>query len=382
MNGNLYRGLSRLELYELLWCEPAMAVAKQIGVSKTSLLRVCKRLRIPKPTKAQRRRLTRGEKVQRPALLSFGLLSVGASPEEEEWYFTLKPRTRRWLARAKVRSIAQVLQLELNFRIPTSVRREIGDFQYSEQIKGGFDPRTPLNRDERQMRLMNGGLLSGGMHPGRPWSFLSLGEVFDGWVLCARGGSIFLQGFNEIQQRGRDYIGDIPGFKDSYVPRIHRPKCWFGVLNRTGFERTGEDLNLSRAIFGLDYASLQSVLDAYERVTRSSEGSGALKITYAKSDSSCQISGKVIPARFPYIEIKDVASVGTKMSLEAFFDLLALLTSEGKKGGRMVRAFQESGVDPGVWSMIWARGDIRPWGSWSFERYIELKVRARQEKAA
>ena len=38
----------------------------------------------------------------------------------------------------------------------------------------------------------------------------------------------------------------------------------------------GEDLNLSRAIFGLDYASLQSVLDAYERVTRSSEGNGDL----------------------------------------------------------------------------------------------------------
>src|ERR1700737_501998 len=142
----------------LLWLKPAMAVAKQIGVSKTSLLRVCKRLRIPKPTKAQRRTLTRGEKVRSPALPSFGLTSVGASPEEEEWYFTLKPRTPRWLARAKVRSIAQVLQLELHSRIPTSVRREIGDFEYSEQIKGGFDPRTPLNRDERQMRLMNGGL--------------------------------------------------------------------------------------------------------------------------------------------------------------------------------------------------------------------------------
>ena len=359
-----------------------MAAAKQIGVSKTSLLRVCKELRIPKPTRAQRRRLTKGAKVRKPALLSFGLKSDGASPEEEKWYSTLKPRTRRWLARAKVGSIAQVLKVELHSRIPTSVRREIGDFQYSERIKGGFDPRTPLNLDERQGRLMNGGLLSGGMHPGEPWWFLSLGEVFDGWVLCARGGSIFLQGFNQIQQRGRDYIADITGFKESYVPRIHRPRCWFGVLDRTGFEKMGEDLNLSRAIFGLDYASLQSLLDAYERVTRSSEGSGALKIAYAKRDSPCQISGKVIPARFPYIEISDVASVGTKMSLEAFFNLLALLTSDGKKGGRMVRAFEESGIDPDVWSMIWVRGDIRPWGSWSFERYIELRVKSRLEKAA
>jgi hypothetical protein len=76
----------------------------------------------------------------------------------------------------------------------------------------------------------------------------------------------------------------------------------------------------------------------------------------------------------------DVASVGTKMSLEAFFDLLAMLTGDGKKGGRMVRAFEESGVDPGVWAMIWVRGDIRPWGSWTFERYIELKVRGWREK--
>jgi hypothetical protein len=381
-NGNLYRGLSRLELYELVWSKPATAVAKQIGVDKTSVLRVCKRLRIPKPTKAQRSRLARGEKARKPALPSFGLTSGGVSPEEEAWYFTLKPRTRRWLARAKVRSIEQVLQLELHSRIPTSVRRELGDFQYSEQIKGEFDPRTPLNRDDREKRLMHGGLLSGGMHPGEPWSFLSLGEVFDGWVLCARGGSIFLQGFNEIQQRGQDYIADITGFKESFIPRIHRPKCWFGGLTRTGFEKIAEDLALSRAIFGLDYASLQSVLYAYERVTRSSEGSGALKISYANQDSPCQISGKVIPARFPYIENMDVTSVGTKMSLEAFFDFLALLTGDGKKGGRMVRAFEEFGVDPSIWSMIWVRGDIRPWGSWSYARYMELKVRGWQEKAA
>jgi hypothetical protein len=47
----------------------------------------------------------------------------------------------------------------------------------------------------------------------------------------------------------------------------------------------------------------------------------------------------------------------------------------------MVRAFEESGVDPGVWSMIWVRG-VRPWRSWTFERYIELKVRGWREKEA
>lgn len=150
-------------------------------------------------------------------------------------------------------------------------------------------------------------------------------------------------------------------------------------LDSYWFRKDGRGFKSQSCIFGLDYASLQSVLDAYERVTRSTEKSGALKITYSKSDSRCQISGKVIPARFPHIEIVDVVSVGTKMSLQAFFDLLALLTGDGKKGGRMVRAFEESGVDPSVWSMIWVRGDIRPWGSW---RYIELKVEGWREKAA
>ena len=58
--------------------------------------------------------------------------------------------------------------------------------------------------------------------------------------------------------------------------RLERPHCWFRVLKPTGFEKMEEDLNLSREIFGLDYKSLQSVLDAYERVTRSSEKSGLL----------------------------------------------------------------------------------------------------------
>ena len=71
----------------------------------------------------------------------------------------------------------------------------------------------------------------------------------------------------------------------------------------------GEDVNLSRELFGLDYKSLQSLLDAYERVTRSSEKSGLLNITYSKQDSECDISGRLIPARFPCIEIVDI--VGT-----------------------------------------------------------------------
>jgi hypothetical protein len=98
------------------------------------------------------------------------------SPEEEKWYSTLNARTRRWLEKAKIESVPEVLQLELHSRIPRSVRRELGEFQYAEQIKGGFDPRRPLDAEEIRLRLMNGGLLSGGIHIGRTWPFSKFGS--------------------------------------------------------------------------------------------------------------------------------------------------------------------------------------------------------------
>jgi hypothetical protein len=79
--------------------------------------------------------------------------------------------------------------------------------------------------------------------------FLSLGHIRDGWVLCARRGSVFLRGL----EQERDYIANMIGFDKVYVPPIRRPQCWFAVLKPIGFEQMGEDLDLSREIFGLDY---------------------------------------------------------------------------------------------------------------------------------
>ena len=134
MDAKLYHGLSRRELYELLWSEPAYEVAKEIGVSVKALRSACTKLRIPKPTRPQRKILVEGGKVRKPILPSFGLKGTAASAEEERWYSTLNSRTRIWLARAKIGSIQQVLQSELNSRIPPIVRRELGQFQYAKQL--------------------------------------------------------------------------------------------------------------------------------------------------------------------------------------------------------------------------------------------------------
>jgi hypothetical protein len=253
-----------------------------------------------------------------------------ALQDERKLYSPLSARTRNWLAKSNIESVPEVLQLELHSKVPRAVRKELGAFQYAEQIKGGFDPRRPLNVDEIRSRLMNGGLLfrgTIGVRFGGPREFLSLGHIRDGWVLCARRGSVFLRGL----EQERDYIANMIGFDKVYVPPMRRPQCWFGVLKPIGFEQMGEDLDLSREIFGLDYGSLQAVLDAYERMTRSSEKSGLLKITYSKQDRECNVSRNLIPARFPYIEIRDVGYVGTDICLQAFFDLLALLPATGRR---------------------------------------------------
>jgi hypothetical protein len=370
MDAKLYHGLSRRELYELLWAKPASEVAKKIGVSVTALTSACRRLRIPKPTKAERRRLAEGRKVRRPALLSFGLKELAESAEEERWYSTLNSRTRTWLARAKMESLPQALQLELHSKIPPVIRRELGQFQYTEQLNAGIDPRGPLSSEGIQQRLTNGGLLFGGLRPGEPWAFLSLAYVRDGWVLCARRGAVFLRGF----EQEKDYMARLTGFEKVYVPPIRRPQCWFGVLQLTGFEKMEEDVDLSREIFGLDHRSLLSVLDAYERVTRSSEDRGVLRINYSKQDRACDLSGKLIPARFPSIEIGDVGPVGTTISLEGFYDVLAMLTGDGKTGTKMISALEEAGVDAAVWSMIRLRRDIWPWSPVTYRWYIDFKV--------
>jgi hypothetical protein len=170
-------------------------------VSVKALTSACAKLRIPRPTRAERSGSVEGGKIRKPALLSFGLKGPAESAEEERWYSTLNSRTRTWLASTKIGSMSQVLRLELDSKIPPIVRRELGQFQYGEQLNAGIDPRGPLSSEGIQQRLINGGLLFGGMRPDESWAFLSLRQVRDGWGLCARRGSVFLQFVDHLNTR-------------------------------------------------------------------------------------------------------------------------------------------------------------------------------------
>lgn len=60
--------LTRLELYELVWSQPATKLAQQLGVSDVWISKVCKKANIPKPPPGYWQALAVGKKVARPAL--------------------------------------------------------------------------------------------------------------------------------------------------------------------------------------------------------------------------------------------------------------------------------------------------------------------------
>ena len=62
------KNLTRSELYELVWAQPATTVAKQLEVSDVWISKVCKRANIPKPPPGYWQALAAGKLVRRPAL--------------------------------------------------------------------------------------------------------------------------------------------------------------------------------------------------------------------------------------------------------------------------------------------------------------------------
>jgi hypothetical protein len=60
--------LTRLELYELVWTQPATKLSKQFGVSDVWISKVCKQANIPKPPPGYWRAIEAGKKIARPAL--------------------------------------------------------------------------------------------------------------------------------------------------------------------------------------------------------------------------------------------------------------------------------------------------------------------------
>ncbi len=60
--------LSRDELYRLVWEKPATQVAKDLGVSGSIITRICRQLRVPKPTLGYWAKAAHGHKVRKPPL--------------------------------------------------------------------------------------------------------------------------------------------------------------------------------------------------------------------------------------------------------------------------------------------------------------------------
>lgn len=62
------QNLTRSQLYELVWAQPATMIAKHLGVSDVWISKVCKRANIPKPPPGYWRAIAVGKAVKRPAL--------------------------------------------------------------------------------------------------------------------------------------------------------------------------------------------------------------------------------------------------------------------------------------------------------------------------
>jgi hypothetical protein len=60
--------VSRETLYEQVWSEPMLSLAKKYNVSSSYLARVCTRLNVPRPARGYWAKLAHGKPVHKPAL--------------------------------------------------------------------------------------------------------------------------------------------------------------------------------------------------------------------------------------------------------------------------------------------------------------------------
>ena len=64
--------LTREELYELVWSEPATTLSERFRISDVALTKTCRRHRVPKPGRGHWQRVAAGQKVRRPRLPELG----------------------------------------------------------------------------------------------------------------------------------------------------------------------------------------------------------------------------------------------------------------------------------------------------------------------
>lgn len=67
-NAMAAQNLTRAELYELVWSEPARTLAPKLGLSDVGLTKLCRRYKIPKPGVGHWEKVRHGKRVRRPPL--------------------------------------------------------------------------------------------------------------------------------------------------------------------------------------------------------------------------------------------------------------------------------------------------------------------------
>ena len=88
MNESIIK-ISRKDLYELVWAEPVMQLAKRYGFSDVWLAKICRRHNIPRPPRGYWARKKSGQKVPRPPH-SDKEVDYFPLPDDSELYRALK----------------------------------------------------------------------------------------------------------------------------------------------------------------------------------------------------------------------------------------------------------------------------------------------------
>ena len=78
--------LTRRQLYDLIWSEPTILVAEKLGISDAGLAKICKRHRVPKPSRGYWAKLKAGKPVKQRLLVeiddaSLNRIVIGGTSE-------------------------------------------------------------------------------------------------------------------------------------------------------------------------------------------------------------------------------------------------------------------------------------------------------------
>lgn len=127
-------------------------------------------------------------------------------------------------------------------------------------------------------------------------------------------------------------------------------ESYFGVIER---DSRGEDVELTRQIFGGTRADIESAARALSKVVGRGyhEMVQLPRVTFSRTrNNSCDISRCLIPKDFPYLAFEGSQYNWSHVSLHAFYRLLSFLCPSG--GSPVQRALLEAGVSSEVLSIL------------------------------